>query len=122
MSIRLTPYILSVIKWSNPLDDPVRRQFIPMKSALLGDHPQLKLDSLNECHDSPITSIVHRYPDKALFLGELYCYPFSYSTRLMWQHEFSNFSMPSVLSLLHQVIFCWGRDKLCDEKTLLTNS
>lgn len=71
MAIRLTPHILSVIDWSNALDDPVRRQFIPMKSSALPDHPKLTMDSLSEEHDSPVNGLVHRYPDKALFLGKL---------------------------------------------------
>ena len=69
MATRLTPHILSLIDWSEPLGDPLRRQFIPIKSSLLGDHPKLTLDSLNEVGDSPVPGLVHRYPDKVLFLG-----------------------------------------------------
>lgn len=32
------------------------------------DHPKLTLDSLEETADSPVKGLVHRYPDKALFL------------------------------------------------------
>ena len=70
MAIRLTPHTLSIADWSNPLQDPIRRQFIPVKSALISDHPALGLDSLHEAHDSPVEGLVHRYPDKVLFLGE----------------------------------------------------
>ena len=69
MAIRLTPHILSCIDWSHPVDDPLLRQFIPVKSALLPDHPELALDSLNETMDSAVNGLVHRYPDKVLFLG-----------------------------------------------------
>ena len=69
MSTRLTPHILSVIDWVRPLDDPVRKQFIPMKSSSVIDHPKLTFDSLNEIYDSPVPGLVHRYPDKVLFLG-----------------------------------------------------
>lgn len=72
MSIRLTPHIMSLIDWNNPLDDPLRRQFIPMKSSLIPDHPKLSLDSLHEALDSPCLGLVHRYPDKVLFLGEIF--------------------------------------------------
>jgi lysine 2,3-aminomutase len=71
MSIRLTPHILSVIDWANPFEDPIRRQFLPMKSSVVPDHPKLTLDSLGETVDSPVEGLVHRYPDKALFLGRL---------------------------------------------------
>ncbi|KAF2185180.1 kama family protein [Zopfia rhizophila CBS 207.26] len=73
MAIRLTPHILSVIDWSRPLDDPIRRQFIPLKSAFVPDHPRLTLDSLHEKADSAVPGLVHRYPDKALFLATSIC-------------------------------------------------
>ncbi|KAH8674719.1 hypothetical protein BGZ60DRAFT_468938 [Tricladium varicosporioides] len=73
MSIRLTPHILSLINWRDPLVDPLRRQFIPMKSTFLPDHPKLSLDSLHESADSPCDGLVHRYPDKVLFLVTSVC-------------------------------------------------
>ncbi|KAI7328175.1 hypothetical protein KC315_g6774 [Hortaea werneckii] len=69
MAVRLTPHILSVINWVDPVNDPIRCQFIPLKSGLLPDHPKLMLDSLQETTGSPVPGLVHRYPDKALFLG-----------------------------------------------------
>lgn len=36
---------------------------------MLPDHPKLDLDSLGETHHSPVQGLVHRYPDKVLFLG-----------------------------------------------------
>jgi len=69
MSIRIPPHIMSSIDWSNPLNDPLRRQFIPMKSTFQPDHPKLTLDSLHETEDSPCEGLVHRYTDKCLFLG-----------------------------------------------------
>src|SRR6201993_278637 len=47
MSVRVSPYLLSLIDWSNPYTDPLRRQFIPVSSRLLPDHPKLGLDSLH---------------------------------------------------------------------------
>jgi lysine 2,3-aminomutase len=35
---------------------------------MIPDHPKLTLDSLHEEADSPVKGLVHRYPDKALFL------------------------------------------------------
>jgi len=52
MAIRLTPHLLSVIDWNNPLDDPVRKQFLPLASGIVPDHQKLTLDSLNEQEDS----------------------------------------------------------------------
>ncbi len=68
MSVRVSPYLLSLIDWENPLDDPLRIQFIPVGSRFLPDHPQLGLDSLGEQADAPLPGLTHRYPDKALFL------------------------------------------------------
>jgi len=68
MSVRVSPYLLSLIDWSRPYEDPLRRQFIPVGSRLLPDHPKLDLDSLHEQADSPVPGLTHRYPDKALFL------------------------------------------------------
>jgi lysine 2,3-aminomutase len=73
MSVRLSPYIISLINWSNAEADRVRRQFIPMASELEDDHPCLVVDSLEETSHSPVPSLVHRYPDKALFLATSVC-------------------------------------------------
>jgi lysine 2,3-aminomutase len=68
MSVRVTPYIMSLIDWAQPYTDPLRIQFIPLGSRLLPDHPKLGLDSLHEQADAPVAGLTHRYPDKALFL------------------------------------------------------
>src|SRR5690242_12703325 len=69
MSVRVSPYLLSLIDWQNPYTDPLRRQFIPVASRLLPDHPKLGLDSLHERADMPVEGLTHRYVDKALFLA-----------------------------------------------------
>jgi lysine 2,3-aminomutase len=69
MSIRVSPYLLSLIDWSDAYNDPLRRQFVPVASRLLPDHPKLTLDSLHEQADAPVSGLTHRYPDKALFLA-----------------------------------------------------
>lgn len=68
MSLRVSPYLLSLIDWSDAYNDPLRRQFVPVASRLLPDHPKLTLDSLHEQADAPVPGLTHRYPDKALFL------------------------------------------------------
>lgn len=69
MAIRLSPYILSLIDWHDPYSDPLRRQFLPLRSSILPDHPCVGLDSLGERHDAAVPGLVHRYPDKVLFLA-----------------------------------------------------
>ena len=68
MAMRISPYILSLIDWDNPYEDPLRTQFVPVASTRLPDHPALTLDSLHEQDDSPTPGLVHRYHDKVLFL------------------------------------------------------
>ena len=69
MSVRVSPYLLSLINWEDPYNDPLRVQFIPVGSRLLPDHPKLTLDSLAEQDDAPVPGLTHRYVDKALFLA-----------------------------------------------------
>jgi len=69
MAVRVSPYLLALIDWSNPYEDPLRLQFIPIGSSILPDHPKLKFDSLHEQDDAPVQGLTHRYPDKALFLA-----------------------------------------------------
>ena len=69
MSVRVSPYLLSLIDWSDPYGDPLRIQFIPLSSRFLPDHPKLGLDSLHEREDAPVPGLTHRYADKALFLA-----------------------------------------------------
>lgn len=69
MAVRVSPYVMALIDWDRPYDDPLRRQFIPVSSRLAEDHPELHLDTLKEQDDSPVFGLTHRYPDKALFLA-----------------------------------------------------
>ncbi len=69
MAVRITPYVLSLIDWENPYEDPLRRQFLPVSSRMTPDHPELHLDTLQEQSDAAANGLTHRYPDKALFLA-----------------------------------------------------
>ena len=69
MSVRLSPYLLSLIDWADPYGDPLRIQFLPLFSRFQPDHPKLSLDALNEQVDSPVPGLTHRYADRALFLA-----------------------------------------------------
>src|SRR5215212_305414 len=63
MSVRVSPYLMSLVDWSQPYEDPLRIQFIPVASRRLPDHPFLDLDSLHERKDMPVPGLTHRYPD-----------------------------------------------------------
>ncbi len=82
MNVRITPYVFSLIDWDDPEHDPLRKQFLPLASQMLPDHPYHLADSLYEDVDSPVPMLTHRYVDKVLFLPlttcPVYC---SYCTR-----------------------------------------
>lgn len=73
MHVRLTPYMLSLIDWSSPIEDPVRRQFIPLGSELELEHPACAFDSLGERLNERVPGLIHRYPDRVLFLPLTVC-------------------------------------------------
>jgi lysine 2,3-aminomutase len=82
MNIRITPYVFALIDWNDPVEDPLRKQFLPMGSQFLDNHPMYMADSLGEDTDSPVELITHRYPDKVLFLPTTICPVYcSYCTR-----------------------------------------
>lgn len=82
MNIRITPYVLSLIDWDNPVSDPLRKQFLPIGSQFIPDHPFFMEDSLSEDIDSPVPLLTHRYSDKVLFLTTAICPVYcSYCTR-----------------------------------------
>lgn len=82
MNIRITPYIFSLINWDDPINDPIRKQFLPIGSQFLPNHPFFKEDSLHEDVDSPVAMLTHRYPDKVLLLPTTICPVYcSYCTR-----------------------------------------
>lgn len=64
-AVAITPALIELIDTSDP-DDPIARQFVPSAAELemqagesadpIGDHPH-----------SPVSGIVHRYPDRVLF-------------------------------------------------------
>jgi len=69
MTVRVSPYLFSLMDWENPFVCPIRRQFLPLASQLQPDHPMLRFDSLGEQSDSPVKGLTHRYEDKVLFLA-----------------------------------------------------
>ncbi len=67
----ITPYYASLIDPSDPRD-PIRMQAVPSALELAPCENDLS-DPLNEIGDSPVRHIVHRYPDRVLFLVTCQC-------------------------------------------------
>ncbi|MBW7888339.1 MAG: KamA family radical SAM protein [Bacteroidetes bacterium] len=65
---RINPYYLSLIRYPG---DPIWLQCVPDARELEDDG--LPEDPLNEEGDSPVPSVTHRYPDRALFLATSQC-------------------------------------------------
>jgi len=64
----ITPYYAGLIKTKG---DPIYRQVVPDPAELV-EHSGVS-DPLAEDHDSPVPSVVHRYPDRLLFLVSHRC-------------------------------------------------
>src|SRR5271157_493446 len=62
----ITPYYLSLLDVDNA-EQPLRRTMIPVTDEYL-QGPGEAEDPLGEDRDSPVPGIVHRYPDRVLFL------------------------------------------------------
>ena len=61
--MRVNPYYLGLIK---EVDDPIWRQAVPSEKEV---HDSIcYADPLEEENQSPVPNLVHRYPDRALFL------------------------------------------------------
>ncbi len=70
-SVSITPYYASLIDAASP-QDPVRRTVIPTPDEFQHTHGELR-DPLAEDNHTPVPGLVHRYPDRALFLVTDYC-------------------------------------------------
>ncbi len=66
LSLAITPYFFNLIDRNDP-DCPIRKQVIP-RSGEMQLAAEEQLDSLGEDEHSPVPGLVHRYPDRVLFL------------------------------------------------------
>jgi lysine 2,3-aminomutase len=80
LPVGFTPYYGSLIDADNPLQG-LRRTVIPVGDEFVRT-PGEADDPLGEDHDSPVPGLVHRYPDRVLFLVTNFCSVFCrYCTR-----------------------------------------
>ncbi len=80
LPIRITPYYAGLISEFNSMQ-AIRRTMIPVFDELIVSEGE-ESDPLGEEHDSPVPRIVHRYPDRVLFLVTGFCSAFCrYCTR-----------------------------------------
>lgn len=69
--VRTTPYYAALASATN-VNDPIRRILMPRREELHRG-TQSMLDPLGERRNSPSPRIVHRYPDRVLFLVTDFC-------------------------------------------------
>ncbi len=68
--IQVTPYYASLC--TNNSNDPIRKILMPQNKELQVTYQQM-LDPLGERNNNPSPRIIHRYPDRLLFLVTDYC-------------------------------------------------
>jgi lysine 2,3-aminomutase len=71
LPLRISPYYLSLLDKDNP-DQALRKSVVPVFDEFLV-HSGEASDPLSEEYDSPVPNIVHRYPDRVLFLVTGFC-------------------------------------------------
>jgi lysine 2,3-aminomutase len=66
LALAITPYFFNLIDREDP-DCPIRRQVIPRVEEM-NTAPEEMLDPVGEDSCKPVEGLVHRYPDRVLFL------------------------------------------------------
>jgi lysine 2,3-aminomutase len=80
LPFRITPYYASLLE-RDDASHTLRRSVVP-DAAELSFCPGELADPLHEDHTSPVAGIVHRYPDRVLFLVTPHCFTYCrYCTR-----------------------------------------
>ncbi|HUT34642.1 MAG TPA: KamA family radical SAM protein [Planctomycetota bacterium] len=71
LPVAVTPYYMSLLDPDAPAH-PLRRTIIPNEAELVAS-PGEEEDPLGEDNQSPVKCLVHRYPDRVLFLVTRFC-------------------------------------------------
>ena len=71
LPLRITPYYASLLAHSSP-SDAIRKSVVPTFYEMIAGEGEAS-DPLSEEHYSPVPNIVHRYPDRVLFLVTGFC-------------------------------------------------
>jgi len=69
--VAITPYYANLLDEDDPLQ-PLRRTVVPVTAEYYRS-PGEAADPLGEDEDSPVPGLVHRYPDRVLFLVTAFC-------------------------------------------------
>ena len=71
LPLAITPYYAAIMDL-NDVNDPIRKCVVPRIDEMKESQEE-SIDPLGEEHQSPVKCIVHRYPDRVLFLATKFC-------------------------------------------------
>ena len=71
LPLAITPYYASLLEAKDP-SQPVRRTVVPVNAEHCRTNGEAE-DPLGEENDTPVAGVVHRYPDRALFMVTGFC-------------------------------------------------
>ncbi|NOU18219.1 MAG: KamA family radical SAM protein [Bacteroidales bacterium] len=71
LPLRITPYYASLLSQDDP-NQALRRTMVPTVNEVTMSRGEFA-DPLGEEHHSPVPNLVHRYPDRVLFLSTGFC-------------------------------------------------
>ena len=71
LPLRITPYFSSLI-WNKGAEHPLRKTIVPRIYEFINSFGE-DSDPLKEDEDSPVPGIIHRYPDRVLFMVTSFC-------------------------------------------------
>ena len=71
LPVGITPYYATLMDRHDPLD-PIRKTMVPVGAETIESSIELE-DPLAEDGDMPVPGLVHRYPDRVLFLVTSFC-------------------------------------------------
>jgi lysine 2,3-aminomutase len=71
LPMAITPYYASLLDRENPLQ-PLRRTVVPVAAECFHSPGETR-DPLGEGHNTSVPGLVHRYPDRVLFLVTYFC-------------------------------------------------
>ena len=98
--MRINPYFLNLIQYPG---DPIWKQAVPDKAEILDN--VCTEDPLNEDNLSPVPNLVHKYPDRVLFLVSSQCAMYCrFCTRKRKSEHFSAFTCIS--SVFNDILLC----------------
>ncbi|RPJ08689.1 MAG: KamA family radical SAM protein [Spirochaetaceae bacterium] len=72
LPVAITPYYASLLDPAYNTDQALRRTVVPVSDEFIRS-PGEEMDPLGEDDDSPVPGLVHRYPDRVLFLVTKFC-------------------------------------------------